>query len=463
MAEKNNNEKKNIQEIINHLKTSGFAYQNSEIYGGLVNTWDYGPLAVPMANAIKNYWIREFINRERNFLIDSKIIMNPNVWKASGHLDNFADFLIENKNNQKRYRADHIVKELFPEINVEKATFQELETIIKSRVKEYDGAKCDWSTIRPFNLMFRTEMGAISNSASQVYLRPETAQGIFVNFKNVLRTTRAKLPFGIGQIGKSFRNEITPRDFIFRTREFEQMELEFFCLEQDANKFYEYWINKCHSFVSSLGLKANNIRIRPHEKEELSHYSKGTSDIEYFFPFGWGELLGIANRGNFDLSQHMKFSQESLEYLQEDGSKVVPWVIEPSIGLDRLLLALLVDSYEVEDLGNDDKRTILHLNYNIAPYQLAIFPLTKALAPKAREIYDELIDKSTIRLVYDESGSIGKRYRRQDAIGTPFALTVDHESLETGTVTIRERDTMKQIRINISEIVNYLNQFKKYS
>lgn len=460
MAVKNNNENQKIQEIINHLKTSGFAYQNSEIYGGLVNTWDYGPLATAMANAIKYFWIREFIKREKNFQIDSKIIMNPSVWKASGHLENFADFLIENKVNQKRYRADHIVKELFPEINVEKATFIELEEIIKSRVKEYDGAKCDWSAIRPFNLMFQTQMGAISNSASQVYLRPETAQGIFVNFKNVLRTTRAKLPFGIGQIGKSFRNEITPRDFIFRTREFEQMELEFFCLEKDANSFYEYWINKCYSFVKFLGLKENNIRIRPHEKEELSHYSKGTSDIEYLFPFGWGELLGIANRGNYDLSQHMKFSQESLEYLDEDGSKIIPWVIEPSIGLDRLILALLVDSYEVEKLEKDDKRTILHLNYNIAPYQLAIFPLAKALAPKAKEIYDNLIS-SDIRLTYDESGSIGKRYRRQDAIGTPFALTVDHETLENNTVTIRERDTMKQVRINISEIASYLNEFKK--
>ncbi|TPI01298.1 glycine--tRNA ligase, partial [Mycoplasma struthionis] len=290
---------KNIQEIINHLKTSGFVYQNSEIYGGLINTWDYGPLATYMMSAIKNLWIREFIKREGNYQIDSKIIMNKEVWRASGHLENFSDFLIENKVNQKRYRADHLVKELFPEVNVEKASFEELQKLIQENVKEYDNSKCDWTSIRPFNLMFKTQMGAIDTSAAETYLRPETAQGIFVNFKNVCRTTRAKLPFGIGQIGKSFRNEITPRDFIFRTREFEQMELEFFCEEESSDKYYQYWIQKCASFVKMLGLKNENIRIRPHEAEELSHYSKGTSDIEYLFPFGWGELLGIANRGNY--------------------------------------------------------------------------------------------------------------------------------------------------------------------
>ncbi|WP_412031369.1 glycine--tRNA ligase [Metamycoplasma buccale] len=456
-----NNKQKNIQEIINHLKTSGFVYQNSEIYGGLINTWDYGPLAIQMLNEIKKYWIREFITREKNYQIDSKIIMNANVWKASGHLDNFSDYLIENKVNQKRYRADHIVKDLFPEINVEKTTFEELESIIKNKVKEYDGYKCDWTTIRPFNLMFKTQLGAIDNAASITYLRPETAQGIFVNFRNVTRTMRAKLPFGIGQIGKSFRNEITPRDFIFRTREFEQMELEYFCLENESEKFYKYWIQKCQEFIILLGLKKENIRIRPHEKEELSHYSKGTSDIEYLFPFGWGELLGIANRGNYDLSQHMKFSQESLEYLQEDGSKVVPYVIEPSIGLDRLLLALLIDSYEVEKLDKNDERIVLKLDFNVSPYQLAIFPLLKKLAPHAQKIYDELLKNTNFRLIYDETGSIGKRYRRQDAIGTPFAITIDFESLENNTVTIRNRDSMIQERININEITLYLNKFKK--
>ncbi|TPR54041.1 glycine--tRNA ligase [Metamycoplasma neophronis] len=455
------NEEKNIQDIINHLKVSGFVYQNSEIYGGLINTWDYGPLSTNMMTAIKKYWVREFISREGNYQIDSKIIMNPKIWKASGHIDNFADYLIENKVNQKRYRADHIVKDLFPEINVEKATFEELENIIKEKVKQYDNEKCEWTSIRPFNLMFKTQMGAIDSTAAQTYLRPETAQGIFVNFKNVSRTTRAKLPFGIGQIGKSFRNEITPRDFIFRTREFEQMELEFFCEPEDSEKFYYYWIDKCKKFVELLGLKNSNIRIRPHEKEELSHYSLGTSDIEYLFPFGWGELLGIANRGNYDLSQHMKYSQESLEYLKDDGSKIIPFVIEPSIGLDRLLLALLIDAYEVEKLEKDDERIVLKTDYNISPYQLAVFPLVKKLEEPAKNIYDKLLKTTDIRVIYDKTGSIGKRYRRQDAIGTPFAITVDFQTLEDQTVTIRNRDTMEQERISVDEVEKYLEKFVK--
>lgn len=386
--------------------------------------------------------------------------MSPLVWKASGHLDNFSDYLIENKINNKRYRADHILKDVMPNINVEELKINELERLVKENVKEYDGSKCDWGEIKPFNLMFKTWMGAIESDNAKTYLRPETAQGIFINFKNVLRTTRAKLPFGIGQIGKSFRNEITPRDFIFRTREFEQMELEFFCEEKDADKFYKYWINKCKNFVSMLGLNEKNIRIRPHSKEELSHYSKGTSDIEYLFPFGWGELLGIANRGNYDLTQHMKFSNNSLEYLTDEGKKIIPFVIEPSIGVDRLLLALLIDSYDVEKLENDE-RIVLHLDYNIAPIQLAILPLMKKQAEKAKEIFDILSVKSNIRLTYDESGSIGKRYRRQDAIGTPFAITIDFDTLEKDTITIRNRDTMKQDVIKISEIENYLNKYKK--
>ncbi|AWX69200.1 glycine--tRNA ligase [[Mycoplasma] anseris] len=456
----NDNNQKNLQEIINHLKISGFVYQNAEIYGGVVNTWDYGNLATQMMTEIKRMWIKEFIRKENNYQIDSKIITNPLIWKASGHIDNFTDFLIENKINGKRYRADHLVKELFPEINVEKATFSELEEIITKNVKKYDGEKTEWTSIRPFNLMFKTQMGAIDTTANQTYLRPETAQGIFVNFKNVLRTTRAKLPFGIGQIGKSFRNEITPRDFIFRTREFEQMELEFFCLPEQDEKFYQYWIKKCEEFVKLLGIKTQNIRIRPHEKEELSHYSKGTSDIEYLFPFGWGELLGIANRGNYDLSQHMKYSNESLEYLTDEGQKIIPHVIEPSIGLDRLLFAILIDAYEKEVLENDE-RVVLKLDYNIAPYQLAVFPLMKKINEKAKEVYKDLLNSTDLRLIYDEAGSIGKRYRRQDAIGTPFAITIDFDTLEDETVTIRHRDTMEQERIKISEIKNYLDKYIK--
>lgn len=304
-------------------------------------------------------------------------------------------------------------------------------------------------------------MGAIDTAANQTYLRPETAQGIFINFKNVLRTTRAKLPFGIGQIGKSFRNEITPRDFIFRTREFEQMELEYFCNPSEDEKFYHYWIKKCVDFVTLLGLKSENIRIRPHEKEELSHYSKGTSDIEYLFPFGWGELLGIANRGNYDLSQHMKYSNESLEYLLDDGTKIIPHVIEPSIGLDRLLLALLVDSYEEQELENNDVRIVLKLDFNIAPYQVAIFPLMKKLNSKAKEIFDNLLQKTELRLIYDESGSIGKRYRRQDAIGTPFAVTIDFDTLEKNTVTVRERDSMKQHVVELDNLIKFFENYKK--
>ncbi|AZZ65534.1 glycine--tRNA ligase [Metamycoplasma phocicerebrale] len=451
-----NNENKNIQDVIAHLKNQGFVYQNSEIYGGVVNTWDYGPLATAMMSQIKQQWVNDFIRKEKNYQIDSKIIMHKNIWKASGHIDNFSDFLIENKINNKRYRADHIVKDLFPEINVEKYSFEDLEKIIKEKVKKYDGSNTDWGIIRPFNLMFKTQMGAIDNSSSETFLRPETAQGIFVNFKNLTRTTRAKLPFGIGQIGKSFRNEITPRDFIFRTREFEQMELEYFCEEKDSDHFYKYWIEKCKKLVLSLGLKEENIRIRPHEKEELSHYSKGTSDIEYLFPFGWGELLGIANRGNYDLSQHMKYSGESLEYLKEDGTKIIPYIIEPSIGLDRLLFALLIDSFEIEKLDNNEERVVLKLDYKISPYQLAILPLMKKLTEPAKKIFENLLEKTNLRLVYDETGSIGKRYRRQDAIGTPYCLTVDFDTIEKNTVTIRNRDNMKQDTISIYEIEQYL-------
>ncbi|WP_427867452.1 glycine--tRNA ligase [Mycoplasmopsis arginini] len=456
-----NNNQKNIQDVIAHLKNQGFVYQNSEIYGGVVNTWDYGPLATTMMTQIKNIWINEFIRKEKNYQIDSKIIMNKNVWKASGHIDNFSDFLIENKVNNKRYRADHIVKDLFPEINVEKCTFEDLEKIIKENVNKYDGVATDWGVIRPFNLMFKTQMGAIDNSSSETFLRSETAQGIFVNFKNLTRTSRAKLPFGIGQIGKSFRNEITPRDFIFRTREFEQMELEFFCEEKDSDKFYEYWINKCKNLVTFLGLKEDNIRIRLHEKEELSHYSKGTSDIEYLFPFGWGELLGIANRGNYDLSQHMKFSGESLEYLKEDGTKIIPFVIEPSIGLDRLLFALIIDAFDIEKLDNQEERVVLHLDQKISPYQIAILPLMKKQSEEAKKIFEDLIENTNLRVTYDESGSIGKRYRRQDAIGTPFCVTIDFDTVEHNTVTIRNRDTMKQDTILVSDIAKYLEDQKK--
>ncbi|QJG67072.1 glycine--tRNA ligase [Mycoplasma phocoenae] len=449
------NQDKNIQEIINHLKTSGFVFQNSEIYGGLVNTWDYGPLAISVLNVLKNEWVKTFITNEpNNFQIDSKILMNSLVWKASGHLDNFSDFLIENKINKKRYRADHIIKDLLPEYDVEKMTRDEMEQVIREKVTKYDGEKCEWNEIRAFNLMFKTQAGAIEDSSSTIYLRPETAQGIFTNFKNVSRTMRPKLPFGIGQIGKSFRNEITPRDFIFRTREFEQMELEFFCTEEDSNKFYEYYIQKCWDFVKSVGIHEQSIKIRPHEKEELSHYSKGTSDIEFMFPFGWGELMGIANRGNYDMTQHIKHSGENLYYLSDKGEKIVPYCIEPSIGLDRLLLAMIVDAYEVEKIEDED-RIVLNFDYKFSPYQVCVTPLVKKLSENSMEIFRKL-KANGIRTTYEESGSIGKRYRRQDAIGTYYCITFDYDSLEDNKVTIRDRKTMKQERISIDEIVKYL-------
>ncbi|WP_338867669.1 glycine--tRNA ligase [[Mycoplasma] gypis] len=448
-----------MQEIINHLKTNGFVFQNSEIYGGLVNTWDYGPLATTMMSVIKNKWINYFITQEENnFQIDSKILMNPMVWKASGHLDNFSDFLIENKLNQKRYRADHIIKDLFPEMDVEKMSREEMETIIKEKVTVYDNQKCEWNNIRSFNLMFKTQAGVIEDSSSAIYLRPETAQGIFVNFKNVLRTMRPKLPFGIGQIGKSFRNEITPRDFIFRTREFEQMELEFFCHEEDDEKFYNYYINKCKDFVLSVGIKEKSIRIRPHEKEELSHYSKGTSDIEFMFPFGWGELMGIANRGNYDLTQHINTSGENLYYINDDGSKTIPFVIEPSIGLDRLLLAILVDAYDVDKVENED-RVVLRTSFELSPYQVCVMPLVNKLSEQTKEVYQQL-KKSGLRTTWEQSGSIGKRYRRQDAIGTYFSVTYDYDSIEDQKVTVRNRDTMQQDRVLIKDLENY---FKEYA
>ncbi|RIV16714.1 glycine--tRNA ligase [Mycoplasmopsis gallopavonis] len=445
-----------MQEIVNHLKNSGFVFQGSEIYGGLSNTWDYGPLGALLKDNIANAWKKEFILKEpSNFLIDSKILMNPQVWVTSGHVGNFSDPLIENKVNGKRYRADKLIQEVNPDLIPEKMSFEEMRNFVVENIKEYEGSKTDWTEIKQFNLMFETRQGVTEDSKSKVYLRPETAQGIFVNFKNVQRTTRSKLPLGIGQIGKSFRNEVTPGNFIFRTREFEQMELEFFTKPEEADQWFKYYIDKAYNFVLKLGITENNIRVRAHDPEELAHYSAGTSDIEFLFPFGWGELLGVANRTDFDLKSHMNATGESLEYLDPTtNQKIIPYVIEPSIGLDRLMLAVISNCYKEEILENET-RTVLSFPLNIAPYKIAILPLVKKLAEPAQEIFRNLVAQG-ISTTYDEAGSIGKRYRRQDAIGTYYCLTIDYDTLNDNCVTLRNRDTMEQIRIPISEITNYL-------
>ncbi len=451
------NNKKNMKDIVNHLKNSGFVFQSSEIYGGLSNTWDYGPLGIAIINKIKKEWWKNFINLEINNVgLDSKILLNPKIWEASGHISNFSDPLIENKINHKRYRADHIYEEISKK-NANGMSNELLAKFLKDNVKEYDGSKTDWTDIKQFNLMFETSQGVVEETKNSIYLRPETAQGIFVNFNNIQRSLRLKLPFGVGQIGKSFRNEVTPGNFIFRTREFEQMELEFFTFADRSEKDYNYYVQKSHDFILSLGIKKESLSIRVHEKDELAHYSKGTSDIEFLYPFGWGEVMGISNRQEFDLSSHNKFANTKLQYLvPETNEFIIPTVIEPSVGVDRLLLAILVDSYEVEKLENDE-RIILKLDKDIAPYKVAILPLVKKLSPEARNIFLDLV-QDDIATSFDETGSIGKRYRRQDSIGTYYAITFDYDSLEDKKVTIRNRDTMEQERISITDIKEYINK-----
>lgn len=451
------NIKKINEAFLNHLKSSGFVYQGSEIYGGLSNTWDYGPLGALLKDNIRQAWKNEFILKEaNNFLIDSKILMNPQVWVTSGHVSNFSDPLIENKVNGKRYRADKILQEFDPNLIPEKMSKEEIRDFLTKNVLEYEGSKTNWSEIREFNLMFETEQGIVEGSKSKIYLRPETAQGIFINFKNVQRSSRAKLPFGIGQIGKSFRNEVTPGNFIFRTREFEQMELEFFTMPKDTPKWFDYYVNKCKDFVLKLGLRDENLRVRAHDPGELAHYSSATTDLEFKFPFGWGELLGVANRSDYDLKSHSQASGELLAYLDpETNQKIFPYVIEPSIGLDRLMLAILVDTYHEEKISDTESRILFKFPLEITPYKIAILPLVKKLSDKAQEIMSFLIAKG-ISCVYDETGSIGKRYRRQDAIGTYWSLTIDYESLENDTFTLRNRDTMQQIRISLNDLLKYL-------
>lgn len=446
-----------MEKIVNMAKTQGFVYQGSEIYGGLANTWDYGPLGVELKNNVKKAWWKKFIQESPyNVGLDSAILMNPQTWVASGHVGGFSDPLMDCKVCKSRHRADKLIEDHGDDIVADGWTEEQMMNYIREHhIACPECGAHDFTDIRQFELMFKTHMGVVADDKSVVYLRPETAQGIFVNFKNVQRTSRKKIPFGIGQIGKSFRNEITPGNFTFRTREFEQMELEFFCKPGEDAKWYEFWKEYCWNWLVSLGMNPEHIRQREHSLEELSHYSNGTSDIEYRFPFGWGELWGVANRTNFDLKAHMKVSGANFEYQDPTtNEKYVPYCIEPSVGADRVTLAFLVDAYQEETLENGETREVLKFHPALAPYKVAVLPLVKKLNGQALEVFADL--SKHMMVDYDEAGTIGKRYRRQDAIGTPFCVTYDYDSLEDKKVTIRHRDTMEQERVAIDELVEYI-------
>ena len=452
-----------MDKIVSLCKNRGYVYPGSEIYGGLSNTWDYGPLGVELKNNVKNWWRKKFVQETKhNVGLDAAILMNPQTWVASGHVGGFSDPLIDCKECKTRHRADKLIEEWMHDNKCEEVVDGWPDEKMIGYMKEHHIAcpncgKENFTDIRKFNLMFKTYQGVTEDAKSEIYLRPETAQGIFVNFKNVLRTTRRKLPLGIAQIGKSFRNEITPGNFTFRTREFEQMELEFFCKPGTDLEWYEYWKKYCKEWLLMLGMKEENLRLREHSKEELSHYSAGTTDIEFLFPFGWGELWGIADRTNFDLKQHMEYSKEDFNYLdQETGEKYIPYCIEPSLGCDRVTLAFLCNSYEEEDIAEGDTRIVLHLHPALAPYKAAILPLSKKLSAKAEEVYAKL--SKTYMCDYDEAGSIGKRYRREDEIGTPYCITIDFETENDESVTIRDRDTMEQVRVKIDDLENWLEE-----
>ncbi len=448
-----------MEKIVNYCKQYGFVFQGSEIYGGLANTWDYGSLGVLLKNNIKNAWMKKFIQEDINCVgLDSAILMNPKTWEASGHIATFSDPLIDCKKCKTRHRADKLVEA----DGVEDAGGMNHEELM-NYIKEHNvvcpncGA-LDYTDIREFNLMFKTFQGVTEDAKSTVYLRPETAQGIFVDFLNVQRSMRLKVPFGIGQIGKSFRNEITPGNFIFRVREFEQMEMEFFCKPGDELNWHQYYKDYCYNFLLSLGIKKENLRLRDHSKEELSFYSNATTDIEYKFPFGFGELWGIASRTDYDLTQHQKVSGVSQAYLDpETNEKYIPYVIEPSVGVDRMFLTILCDAYDEEQLENNEVREVLHLHPYLAPYKVSVLPLAKKYhSEKALEVWKML--SSNFSCSYDEAGSIGKRYRRADASGTPWCLTVDNDTLEKGTVTLRDRDTMEQVTLKLDEVVDYIEE-----
>ncbi len=450
-----------MDKIVSLCKNRGYVYAGSEIYGGLANTWDYGPLGVELKNNIKKAWMKKFVQEEKhNVGLDCAILMNPKTWEASGHLSNFSDPLIDCKECKTRHRADKLIEEWMHEHNIDEVADgwtdeQMIKYMTDNHIVCPNCGKENFTSIRKFNLMFKTFQGVTEDTTATIYLRPETAQGIFVNFKNVLRTTRRKLPLGIAQIGKSFRNEITPGNFTFRTREFEQMELEFFCKPGTDIEWWNYWKEYCKKFLLDLGMKEEKIRLRDHSPEELSHYSNGTTDIEFSFPFGWGELWGIADRTDYDLKKHMEYSKEDMNYLDpETNERYIPYCIEPSVGCDRVALAFLCNAYDEEAVGDGDVRTVLHLHPALAPYKVAILPLSKKLSEKAEEIYSKLSKKYMCD--YDEAGSIGKRYRREDEIGTPYCVTVDFDSLEDNKVTIRDRDTMDQVRVNIDELEEWI-------
>ena len=454
-----------MDKIVALCNNRGFIFPGSDIYGGLANTWDYGPLGVEFKNNVKKAWWRKFVQESPyNVGMDCAILMNPETWVASGHVVSFNDPLMDCKSCKARFRADKLIEDYANEhgltdIHPDGWTNEKMsEYIVEQGIKCPECGKSDFTGIRKFNMMFKTFQGVNEDTASQIYLRPETAQGIFVNFKNVQRTTRRKLPFGIAQVGKSFRNEITPGNFTFRTREFEQMELEFFCEPGTEMKWYEYWKDYCHKFLLSLGMKEEHIRLREHAKEELSHYSNGTTDIEFLFPFGWGELWGVASRTDYDLKAHQNHSGKSMEYMDPfTNEKFVPYCVEPSLGADRVALAFLCDAYDEETLENGDVRNVLHLHPALAPYKAAVLPLQKnKLGDKAREVY-ELLAKHFM-VDFDDSGAIGKRYRRQDEIGTPLCITIDFDTLEDETVTVRDRDTMAQVRMPIAELEGYIQK-----
>lgn len=455
---------KTMDKIVALAKSRGFVYPGSEIYGGLANSWDYGPLGVELKNNVKKAWWKKFVQESQyNLGLDCAILMNSEVWVASGHVGGFSDPLMDCKECKSRFRADKLVEDHLTAQGVEVAsadgwTNEQLKDYIEKN--EIACPKCGakkFTDIRKFNLMFKTFQGVTEDASSEIFLRPETAQGIFVNFKNVQRTSRKKVPFGIGQIGKAFRNEITPGNFTFRTREFEQMELEFFCKPGTDLEWHKYWKDYSWKFLLDLGINKENLRFRDHAPEELVFYSKATSDIEYLFPFGWGELWGVADRTDYDLNQHAKHSGEDMNYTDPvTNEKYVPYVIEPSLGADRVTLAFLIDAYDEEELEGGDKRTVLHFSPALAPIKVAVLPLSKKLSDKASEVYSMLSKKFNVE--FDETGSIGKRYRRQDEIGTPFCVTIDFDTLEDEAVTLRDRDTMQQVRLKINELEKFIEE-----
>ena len=455
------NSMKNMETVVTLAKGRGFIYRGSEIYGGLANSWDYGPLGVELKNNIKKAWWKKFVQEcPYNVGLDSAIIMNPETWVASGHLGGFSDPLMDCKNCKTRHRADKLIEDYVAANGLSDNPAAMSDSEMSEYIKEHkigcpDCGSHDFTDIRKFNLMFKTFQGVTEDSTSTLYLRPETAQGIFVNFKNIARTTRKKVPFGVAQIGKSFRNEITPGNFIFRTREFEQMELEFFCKPGTDLEWFEFWRGYCRDWLLNLGMDEKSLRLRDHDKDELCFYSKATTDFEFMFPFGWGELWGVADRTDYDLTQHANHSGESMEYFDpETNEKYIPYVIEPSLGADRVLLAFFCNAYDEETDEKGDTRTVLRLHPALAPFKAAVLPLSKKLSEKAGEVYTQL--SKYFNIDFDDAGSIGKRYRREDEIGTPICITYDFESLEDNCVTVRDRDTVEQKRIPIAELKSYI-------